>query len=227
MFIFLSALMPEFTIIQQICIWALPVLFAITIHEAAHAFVASRCGDTTAKQLGRLSLNPWRHIDPFGTILLPVLIGILTHFSFVIGYAKPVPIQWNRLRKPRRDMILVTLAGPLSNVIMAFLWGACFKLATLLHPETSMAALFLLTSARAGMIINLLLTFFNLIPIPPLDGSRVVYSLLPAKQAMIYEKIEPYGFYVLILLIFTNLLGWILTPLMNIGLASLRWVFQL
>jgi len=219
--------MPEFTLIQQICIWAVPVLLAITLHEAAHAYVANRCGDNTAKMFGRLSLNPLRHIDPVGTVLMPVLIGVLTQFNFVIGYAKPVPINWSLLRHPRRDMILVTLAGPFSNFLMAFLWAGAFKIATLLHPEIYMPALFLLVSARAGMIINLVLAFLNLLPIPPLDGSRVVTSLLPPRQAMIYARIEPYGFLILILLVLTGVLGIILTPLINLGLTTLSLIFQL
>lgn len=219
--------MPEFTLIQQACIWALPVILAITLHEAAHAYVANLCGDTTAKMFGRLSLNPLRHIDPVGTVLIPLLVGILTQFNFVIGYAKPVPINWSRFKHPRRDMILVTLAGPVSNLAMAFLWAAAFKIALSLHPESSMPALFLLMSARAGMIINLVLAALNLLPLPPLDGSRVVSSLLPPKQAMVYEKVEPYGFFILILLMFTGVLGYILTPLINLGLLTLASIFQL
>ncbi|MDI1352062.1 MAG: site-2 protease family protein [bacterium] len=217
--------MQEFTLVQQICIWALPVLFAITLHEVAHGYVAYRCGDTTAKMFGRLSLNPIRHIDPIGTILLPLLMVIFT--SFVIGYAKPVPINWNQLRHPRRDMILVTLAGPAANLIMAFLWAGCFKIATFLHPEVSMPALFLLATAKAGILINLVLAFLNLIPLPPLDGSKVVLSLLPPRQAMIYAKIEPYGFIILIALIFTGVLGYILTPLINGSLLVLHAIYQI
>lgn len=219
--------MPEFTLIQQVCIWAIPVLFAITLHEAAHAFVAYRCGDTTAKMFGRLSLNPIRHIDPVGTLLIPIVIGILTQFNFVIGYAKPVPISWNQFGHPRRDMILVAIAGPFSNILMAFLWAGLFKIATLLHPETSMAALFLLATARAGMIINLVLAALNLLPLPPLDGSRVISSILPARQAIVYEKIEPYGFFILILLVFTGVLSKILTPVINLGLTALVSVFRI
>lgn len=219
--------MPEFTLVQQVCIWALPILLSITLHEAAHAYVANRCGDTTAKMLGRLSLNPLRHIDPVGTILIPIVMGLLTHFNFVIGYAKPVPINWNQLRNPRRDMILVSLAGPFANLLMAFLWAACFKIAALMHPESSMAALFLLVTARAGMIINLVLAALNLLPLPPLDGSRVVSSLLPPRKAMIYEQIEPYGFFILILLMFTGILNSVLTPIINIGLSVLTAIFRL
>lgn len=219
--------MPEFTLIQQICIWALPVLLAITLHEAAHAYVAFQCGDTTAKMFGRLSLNPIRHVDPIGTLLLPIVTGLLTHFNFVLGYAKPVPINWSQLKKPRRDMILVALAGPGINLLMAFLWAVCFKIATYLHPETSMPALFLLACARAGMIINLVLAFLNLLPLPPLDGSRVISSLLPVRQAIAYSKIEPYGFLILIALIVTNVLSYILLPLINGGMYVLSTLLHL
>lgn len=219
--------MPEFTLVQQICIWALPVLLAITLHEAAHAYVANLLGDTTAKMFGRLSLNPIRHIDPFGTLLLPMVVGLLTSFNLVLGYAKPVPVNENQLRKPRRDMIFVTLAGPCANFLMALLWAGGFKIATLLHPETSTPALFLLFTSRAGMIINLVLAFLNLIPIPPLDGSRVVASLLPIKQALIFEKIEPYGFFILLILVFTGVLSYILNPLINGGILFLKMIYQL
>jgi Zn-dependent protease len=177
--------------------------------------------------LGRLSLNPLRHIDPIGTVILPIVAGILTNFNFVLGYAKPVPITWNQLRNPKRDMILVALAGPFSNFIMAFLWAGLFKIAILLHPEASAPVLFLLMTSRAGMLINLVLAFLNLIPLPPLDGSRVITSLLPPDKAMVYAKIEPYGFIILVILIFTGALGYILTPLIYGGMAALRMIFQL
>lgn len=219
--------MPEFTLIQQICIWVLPVILAITLHEAAHAYIAHRCGDNTAKMFGRLSLNPLRHIDPVGTLLLPILVGFLTQFSFVIGYAKPVPINWQQFRNPKLDMILVALAGPASNLLMAFIWAFFFKIASHLHPETSTPALFLIMTARAGMIINLVLAALNLLPLPPLDGSRVVSSLLSPRKAIIYAKIEPYGFYILIFLMFTGILNSILLPIVNIGLYILSCIFQL
>ena len=219
--------MPEFTLIQQICIWALPILLAITLHEVAHGYVAYCCGDNTAKMFGRLSLNPIRHIDPIGTVVLPLVIGVLTNFSFLFGYAKPVPINWNQLRHPKRDMILVAIAGPLSNIIMAFIWAGLFKIASMLQPETSMAALFLLMSARAGIIVNLILAFLNLIPIPPLDGSRVLLSFLPPKQALWFTAIEPYGFIVLTLLAFTGILGYILGPLINVTLSLFMLIYNL
>jgi Zn-dependent protease len=219
--------MPEFTLIQQICIWALPVLLAITLHEAAHAYVANLCGDTTAKMLGRLSLNPIRHIDWIGTIIMPLVAGLLTQFNLLIGYAKPVPINGTKFRRPRLDMILVTLAGPLANILMALLWASGFKIATLYHPETSTTMLFLLATSRAGMLINLVLAFLNLLPIPPLDGSRVVSSLLPYKQAVAYAKIEPYGFLILIVLVVSGILGHILTPLINGSLHVLSMIYFL
>lgn len=219
--------MNQFTIIQQICIWALPVLFAITLHEAAHAYVAFRCGDTTAKMFGRLTLNPIKHIDPVGTIFMPLLIGFLTHFSFIFGYAKPVPINPSQFRNQRRDTILVAIAGPCANLLMAIFWALCYKIGSYLHPQTSMPALFLILTAQAGMIINLVLAFLNLLPIPPLDGSRVVSSLLPAKQSIAYSKIEPYGFIILIILVVTGLLGIILNPLISFSLTLLSSIFQI
>jgi Zn-dependent protease len=219
--------MPEFTLIQQICIWVLPILSAITLHEVAHAYMAHRCGDNTAKMLGRLSVNPLRHIDPIGTVVLPLLIGVLTHFSFLFGYAKPVPINWNHFKNPKRDMILVALAGPGSNLAMALIWAGLFKIASLNHPEASTLALFLLMTARAGIMVNLILAFLNLIPLPPLDGSRVILSFLPPKQALFYVSIEPYGFVALTLLAFTGVLNYILTPLINGSLFILGLIYHI
>jgi len=219
--------MAELSLIQQIAIWAIPVLLAITLHEAAHAFVAHRLGDSTAKLLGRLTLNPFKHIDLIGTIILPILVGVLSQFKFVFGYAKPVPVNWMQLRNPRRDAALVTIAGPLSNFIMAFIWAACFKIAIILDPRSSNIVLFLLLTARAGIIINLVLAFLNLLPIPPLDGSRVVNSLLPPRYSDYYMRLEPFGFLILILLLFTGLLGAILYPLLIGGFSVLRAIFNL
>ncbi|MCC5016200.1 MULTISPECIES: site-2 protease family protein [unclassified Legionella] len=217
--------MLELTTIQQIVTWILPVLFAITLHEAAHALVANYFGDKTAKMLGRLSVNPLRHIDLIGTIIVPVITLILS--GFVFGWAKPVPINSSQLRNPRRDMVLVSAAGPVSNLIMAFLWACCLKLATMLDPNSSNIALFLLLTSRAGILINLLLAYFNLIPIPPLDGGRVVACLLPVRQALIYEKIEPFGFFILLALLLSGILGWLLNPAISWSLATIRFLFNL
>ncbi|MCP0914325.1 MULTISPECIES: site-2 protease family protein [Legionella] len=219
--------MPTLTLIQHIAVWAIPVLLAITLHEAAHAFIANRCGDTTAKMLGRLSINPIRHIDLIGTILVPLLMGVLTQFKFVFGWAKPVPINWNLLRSPRRDMALVAAAGPLTNILMAVIWAGVFKTAALFNPQTSAAVLFFLLTAHAGIIINLLLALLNLLPIPPLDGSRVVASLLPPAAASTYLRVEPFGFLILITLLLTGVLGWILSPLLFWSLSLIKLLFNL
>lgn len=219
--------MLSLSIIQKMAVWALPVLLAITLHEAAHAYVANRFGDGTAKMLGRLSFNPLRHIDPIGTILVPIAIGIMSDFQFVFGWAKPVPVNWRALFNPKRDMALVAIAGPASNFLMAFLWAILFKIAMILDPRSSMVALFLLLTSQAGILINLVLAFLNLLPIPPLDGSRVVSSLLPAKQAMLYERIEPFGFLILLALMFTGVLSLILSPLISGSYGALLTLFGL
>jgi Zn-dependent protease len=212
--------MQTFSILQTVAIWMIPVLFAITLHEAAHAWVASQCGDTTAKALGRLSINPINHIDPIGTVLVPIVIAVLSGFQFIFGWAKPVPINWFQLRNPRRDMALVAVAGPLSNVIMAMFWVCCAKLGLTLDPSTSQVAAFMFLTGKAGIMINLIFALLNLIPIPPLDGSRVVASLLPPAASHQYMKLEPFGFVILVILMFTGILGWILFP-------PLAWCLQL
>lgn len=219
--------MLSLTIIQKISIWLIPVLLAITLHEAAHAWAAYRCGDTTAKMFGRLSINPIRHIDLVGTIIVPIVIGVLTNFQFIFGWAKPVPINWTRLHHPKRDMALVSLAGPLANIIMALCWGACLKLSTMNQLAPNSAALFLSLSAQAGIIINLILAILNLLPIPPLDGSKVIASLLPIQYADYYLQLERYGFLVLLLLLFTGLLNLVFDPILSWALQSFRWLFQL
>jgi Zn-dependent protease len=219
--------MPQLSIVQQIAILFIPVLLGITIHEAAHAWVASKLGDTTAKKLGRLSFNPIKHIDLIGTIIVPILILISSGFSFIFGWAKPVPINSSQLKNPRRDTALITAAGPISNLLMAFLWTLIFKIVMLWDPKYSITALFLILVAKAGITINLLLAFLNLIPIPPLDGSRICASLLPPRQAYYYQKIEPLGFIILLALAFTGVLGWILSPLLNGSIIFLKFVFGL
>jgi len=212
--------MIDLNTIQKISYWIIPVLFAITLHEAAHAFVAHRLGDSTAKMLGRLSINPLRHIDLIGTIVVPIAIAVLSNFHFVFGWAKPVPINWTQLKNPRRDMALVAAAGPLSNIVMAFFWAVLLKLLIAIHPAASSPVLFLYMAAQAGILINMVLAILNFIPIPPLDGSRVVASLLPPSAAIQYMRIEPFGFFIILALLLTGILGWIIQPI-------LMWSVQL
>lgn len=219
--------MQTLSLIQTVTIWILPVLLSITLHEAAHAWIASLCGDTTAKALGRLSMNPFRHVDPIGTILVPISVAVLSGFHFVFGWAKPVPIDWRQLRRARLDVALVALAGPMSNLVMALIWGGCIKTGALIGPQTSMLALFLVMTGQAGVLINLVLGFLNLIPIPPLDGSRVMSSLLSPKWAYSYSKIEPYGFMIILLLLLSGVLGWIISGPIFWALQMIYALFNL
>jgi Zn-dependent protease len=198
------------SLIQNIAIGALPVLFAITLHEAAHGYVARYFGDMTAYQQGRISLNPLVHIDPVGTILLPILMYILSHGSFLFGWAKPVPVNFGALRHPKQDMLWVALAGPAANLIMALFWGIWIKIA-LMSPESYFANP-LMEMAQLGVKINVVLMVLNLLPLPPLDGGRIAVSLLPHKMSIKLAGIEPYGMFILIGLAITPVLGWILTP---------------
>jgi Zn-dependent protease len=211
--------MLEFTIVQKIAIWALPVLFAITVHEVAHGWVASFFGDQTARFSGRLTLNPIKHIDPLGTIIIPLVM--LTISNFIFGWAKPVPVDARNLRNPRADMVIVALAGPMANLLMALCWAALAKVSMNLPPWFSVP---LTKMGFAGIEINVVLGVLNFLPIPPLDGGRALYNLLPGKLAWYFYKIEPYGFFILLLLMFTNVLSYILFPpivfLVN-GIASL------
>ena len=219
--------MPTLTLVQKIAVWIIPVLLAITIHEAAHAWVAYRCGDPTAKRLGRLSINPFRHIDLFGTILIPILIAVLTQFQYTFGWAKPVPINSSYFHKPRRDTALTAAAGPISNLLMAFLWCILLKISVLLHPESSVVALYLMLISQVGILINLVLGYFNLFPIPPLDGSKVFVNLLPNRQAAQYLKLEPYGFYIVIALLVTGVIFWILNPMIAWSVYFINILFNL
>lgn len=207
-------------IIQAISIWALPVLFAITLHEVAHGWVAWRLGDPTAMLLGRLSLNPIKHVDPFGTVLLPVALVALGS-PFVFGWAKPVPVNFDGLRNPKRDMVWVALAGPGANLAMAIFWTLLFWLSSHLPVSLAYFAEPLYLMGLAGITINLVLMVLNLIPIPPLDGGRVAVGLLPGRLSYQLSRVEPYGFIILIVLLFTGVLSQIMGPIV----AYLRYFF--
>lgn len=208
----------ELTLIQQIAIYALPVVFSITLHEAAHGYVAKYFGDLTAYAQGRISLNPLRHIDPVGTVLVPLISLALGGILF--GWAKPVPVDFSRLRHPKKDMLWVALAGPAANLVMAFLWAVVIKLAVML-PEGSIARPLALMG-EAGVTINVVLMVLNLFPLPPLDGGRIAVSLLPQPMAARYARVEPYGMIILVLMLFSGVLGLILGPLIN---GALRLIF--
>lgn len=199
-------------VIQTISIAAIPVLFAITLHEAAHGYVARHFGDMTAYQQGRISLNPLRHIDPIGTVLVPLVTMLLGGILF--GWAKPVPVNFAALRRPKKDMLWVAIAGPATNLFMALGWALVYKLGWT-FPDNYFAEP-MLEMAEWGIKINVVLMVLNLLPLPPLDGGRVAVSLLPHRQAFQLAKIEPYGMFILIFLAITPVLGWILMPLVRL-----------
>jgi Zn-dependent protease len=205
-------------LIRNLAVYALPVLFAITLHEAAHAYAAKYFGDTTAYAAGRMSLNPMSHIDPFGTVIIPVLLYLTT--GFVFGYARPVPIDFSRLRNPKRDMAWVALAGPVANFVMALLW----TILGILLDAFQVAEPFWHKMADAGLLTNLLFFAFNLIPIPPLDGGRVAVSLLPNRLAYKYARLEPYGFYIVLALIFLKVLNFWVIPVVVAGQGLLSLI---
>ena len=205
-------------IIHFISVIILPILFAITLHEAAHGWAADKLGDKTALMMGRVTLNPIKHIDLFGTLILPILMLVLSNFTFAFGWAKPVPITWKSLRNPRRDMALVALAGPLANFFMVLLWATVAKLNLLLsadagNPVTKDIIAFFYNAGLFGVLINMVLIILNLIPIPPLDGSRVITAILPRQAAHNYSKVEPYGIWILLGLLVCGLLGRVVLPL--------------
>ena len=207
-------------LVQTIAIYALPVLFAITLHEAAHGYVARHCGDMTAYAQGRISLNPARHIDIIGTVVVPLAILLLSGGRFFFGWAKPVPVNYSALRSPKRDMLWVAAAGPASNLAMAFGWAVLLKLAVLL-PENSFTDPMRLMG-EAGIRVNLLFMFLNLLPILPLDGGRILASLLPNRVAWQYSRLEPWGLPLLVLLLLTNVLDIVLMPLIGTSDALIR-----
>ena len=205
-------------LLRQLSGLALPVLLAITMHEAAHGWVADRLGDRTARMLGRVTLNPLRHIDLFGTVLLPLGMYALTGFLF--GWAKPVPVNPRNLARPRRDMAIVAVAGPLSNLAMAVLWSLAIVVGVWLRPVSEWVSAPLIYMGAAGVLINAILLVLNMIPLPPLDGGRVLVGLLPVNIARVVSRVEPYGLYILVALLVTGILGRLAFPFV-IGLVQL------
>ncbi len=202
--------MPELSLLEKIVIWAIPVIFAITVHEVAHGWVASQLGDPTAKSLGRLTLNPVKHIDPVGTIIIPLILLYIGNFIF--GWAKPVPVTWKNLGHPRRDMALVALAGPSANLLMIIIWAILAKCILMAGNGASETLQLLLYMCGAGILINILLMVLNLFPILPLDGGRVLSAMLPTAWARSYARLEPFGLIILVALLATGMLGKILGP---------------
>lgn len=206
--------------IQRIAIYALPVLFAITVHEAAHGYAARYFGDMTAAAAGRISLNPMRHIDPIGTLVLPAITLLVGGMLF--GWAKPVPVNFSRLRNPKSDMLWVAAAGPGSNFVMALLWALAIRIAVFLPPFIAQP---LALMGAAGIMINVVLMVLNLLPIPPLDGGRIAVSLLPMPWAQRFAQLEPYGFVILLILMFTHILGIVMWPFIMTVFQLISWIF--
>lgn len=217
----------ELNLIQQIAIFALPVIFAITLHEAAHGYAAKYFGDTTAYMMGRISLNPLRHIDPVGTILVPLLILVTSKLlgggAILFGWAKPVPVNFSQLRNPKKNMLWVAAAGPGANLLMAIFWALSMKAAVTMPIGYFSQPLALM--GQAGILINLVLMVLNLLPLPPLDGGRIAVSLLPYRLANRFAMLEPYGLIILLVLMFTGILGIVMWPLINLSMAALSWLF--
>ena len=215
-------------LIQTVLIYALPVLFAITVHEAAHGYAARHFGDDTAYVLGRITLNPLKHIDPVGTILMPLMLYFATSGAFLFGYAKPVPVRFGNLRNPKRDMIWVALAGPGANLAQAILWGVLLYLllgAGLTEP-------FFIKMCQGGMLVNVVMFVFNLFPLPPLDGGRILVGLLPYRPAELVSRVEPWGFFIVMALVLAGIVSTLwMQPLMaltygflDIILTPLAWL---
>jgi len=217
--------MGDLTLIQTIAVWILPVIFAITVHEVAHGWVAMKLGDRTAQMMGRLTLNPIKHIDPIGTLVVPGLL--LMAGGFIFGWAKPVPVSWKNLNNPKKDMIWVALAGPAANLVMALFWAAIMKIGSLLALSGNESMLALVYMGFAGIQINLVLMLLNLLPLPPLDGGRVLVGLLPGPLAWRVSRIEPYGFFILVGLLYFGVISMILSPLMRGFMSIISSLFGL
>nr|VFJ88082.1 MAG: Zn-dependent protease (includes SpoIVFB) [Candidatus Kentron sp. LFY]VFJ89920.1 MAG: Zn-dependent protease (includes SpoIVFB) [Candidatus Kentron sp. LFY]VFK15938.1 MAG: Zn-dependent protease (includes SpoIVFB) [Candidatus Kentron sp. LFY] len=218
----MTVTMDELNLIQKIIVWSVPVLLAITVHEVAHGWTAKHRGDPTAMMLGRLTLNPLKHIDPIGTIVVPGLLLFL-QASFIFGWAKPVPVTWQNLKHPKRDMALVAIAGPAANLIMAILWAILAKIGAALFQYLGDSVLLLIYMGWAGASINIALMVLNLLPIPPLDGGRVLVGLLPTPWAWHVNRIEPYGLFIVIGLLVMGILQSILIFVYE----KFLWIFGL
>ena len=206
-------------LIQTMAIYALPVIFAITVHEAAHGYVARYFGDNTAWMLGRVTLNPVKHIDLVGTIVMPVLLYVATAGTFLFGYAKPVPVNFGNLRRPKQQMVWVALAGPGANFLQALLWGVLLYLAN----GAGVTERFVLEMCRAGMLVNVVMFVFNLFPLPPLDGGRILVGLLPWRQAQLVSRVEPWGFFIVMALVLTGVVSTLwMSPLMGLTFSALK-----
>jgi Zn-dependent protease len=206
-------------LIQTISLYAIPVLLSITLHEAAHGYAAKLLGDNTAYMLGRVTLNPLKHIDPVGTILMPLLLYVATSGAFLFGYAKPVPVRFGNLRNPKRDMIWVALAGPGVNFVQALVWGMVFYMLQ----GMGVSERFFIEMAQGGILVNVVMFVFNLFPLPPLDGGRILVGLLPYRQAVLVSRIEPWGFFVVMALVVTGVVSslW-MRPLMSLSYELIK-----
>ncbi len=210
-------------LVQLIALYAIPAIFAITLHEAAHGYAARYFGDPTAYQAGRISLNPIRHIDPIGTLLIPAVVLFASGGKFAFGWAKPVPVNFGMLRNPKRDMLWVAAAGPGANLFMAVLWALLFKFTAVMPVNYFSEPA--LRMAEGGIIINLVLMVLNLFPLPPLDGGRIAVSLLPHRLAYQFSRIEPYGMIILMVLLFTGVLGAVMLPIIGVAWYVIRSIF--
>ena len=214
--------MPELNLISTLFVFVIPVIFAVTVHEVAHGWVASRFGDQTAKSMGRLTLNPVKHIDPVGTILVPAIMYFTS--GFIFGWAKPVPVNWRNLGHPRRDMAIVAIAGPVANLLMLLFWAMSAKVIVSLGNDSNYLTQLLFIMCSIGITINIVLMILNLFPILPLDGGRILTAILPRNLAITFSRLEPYGLIILVVLLLSGILWKILLPLIG-GTQSL--IYQL
>jgi Zn-dependent protease len=215
----------DFSIVQKIIIWAIPVIFAITVHEVAHGWVALKFGDRTAQMMGRLTLNPIKHIDPVGTILIPAVLLMMG--GFIFGWAKPVPVSYQNLRNPKTDMAWVALAGPMANLVMAVIWALVVKIGLEMYQSGIAVGEPMLLMGIAGVLINTMLMMLNLLPLPPLDGGRILVSLLPGPLSWQVSRLEPYGFFILVGLLYLGVISMLLMPMMSGFISFLAMLFNM